>query len=167
MLTARVIVWDKDHQNEIVTDIRNLISSHPEDTRFGYVLARLALPFVRRGEYDKAKKFLEAGRKISGELGVNPGFGFLVSAYLELKLGNPGKAKTYAEKACKAYKLNGTKVYYEMGHLFLGYAYSSLGQHEKSIDVMKQTLDSRSISTRFRSHSFLASTYLLSHGQTL
>ena len=158
--TARVIVWDKAHQNEIVTDIRKLISSHPEDTRFGYLLSGLAGSFLGRGEYAKSKKLLEADRKISSELGVNPGFGFAISAILEHYLSNPEKAKTYAEQAVKAYKRNGKKSYYEGGLLFLGMAYSFLGQHEKAISLLKQTLDSRSMTIRARSHDYLAWAYL-------
>ena len=138
---ARVIVWEKGRQDQIESDLLELIRSHPEDQQFRDLVAYMAACFHQIGEYERLQNLHKMIRK-NPEIDwarVYPQF-FSVLTDFEMRLGRNLKAKEYAEEALKGARRFGNR-YMESSRLRkLAEIASNLKQYEEANLLLEQSL---------------------------
>jgi CHAT domain-containing protein len=138
---ARVIVWEKGHQDQIENDLLGLIRSHPGDQQFRGLVAYMASCFFQMGEYEKLQnlhKMIRENPEIDWAR-VYPQFVGKLADF-EMRVGRNLKAKEYAEEALKGARHFGNQIA-ESGLLrLLAQIVSNLKQYEEANLLLEQAL---------------------------
>ncbi len=140
-LIVRVIVWDKDRQDQIESDLLELVRAHPQDQQVRDLVARMVFCLSQIGEYEKVENLHKMMREAPGIDwdGAYP-YALHVISDVERSLGRNESAKTYAEEALKGFKRYGNQ-YLESSTLSrLGAIASNLGKYEEANRLLEESL---------------------------
>jgi CHAT domain-containing protein/Tfp pilus assembly protein PilF len=134
-IAATVVVWDRQHQDQIERDVQQIIyRDFSKNQQFNYILSYLPSCFFRAGEYEQAEKHLKL-RRYHGST-----WAFMVSSANEYELGRYDKAKDYAETAVEAARKRGNKLMLGSALRHLARALTGTGEHQKAIRVSEETV---------------------------
>jgi CHAT domain-containing protein len=138
---ARVIVWEKGHQDQIENDLLELIRSHPEDRQFRELVAFMAGCLYQISEYEKLQnlyKMIRDNPEIDWARVYPQFFGILTD--FEVRFGRNLKAKEYGEEALKGARRFGNR-YAESNRLRqLADIAANLKQYEEANLLLEQSL---------------------------
>jgi CHAT domain-containing protein len=138
---ARVIVWEKGHQDQIENDLLELIRSHPEDRQFRELVAFMAGCLYQISEYEKLQnlyKMIRDNPEIDWARVYPQFFGILTD--FEVRFGRNLKAKEYGEEALKGARRFGNR-YAESNRLRqLADIAANLKQDEEANLLLEQSL---------------------------
>jgi CHAT domain-containing protein len=138
---ARVIVWEKGHQDQIENDLLELIRSHPEDRQFRELVPFMAGCLYQTAEYEKLQnlhKMIIENPEIDWARVYPQFFGWLTE--FEMRFGRNVIAKGYAEEALKGARRFGNR-YAESNRLRqLANIAANLKQYEEANLLLEQSL---------------------------
>jgi CHAT domain-containing protein/Tfp pilus assembly protein PilF len=109
-ITVRAIVWEKDRQDQIESDLLRLIRDHPKDPQFRFLVAFMANCLNLIGEYQKVQNLYRM-MKENPDLDWDKVYPYVLQ-YLsdfERQLGRNESAKTYLEESLKGVRRYGNK----------------------------------------------------------
>jgi CHAT domain-containing protein/uncharacterized protein HemY len=141
-LIARVIVWEKGHQDQIEGDLLELIRAHPNDRQFCDLVAYMAHCFIQMREYERVQN-LHKMMKETPEIdwGAARPLILLAISDLERFLGRKERAKAYAEEVLKSVKEYGNRYTESMTLGRLGMITSDLQQYEEANRYLEKSLE--------------------------
>jgi len=140
-LIVRVIVWEKDHLDQINIDLFELIRTRPNDRQFRGLVAQMAFCLYQMGEYEKVQnlhKMVVETPEV--DWGAAHPFMLLVISDLEGSLGRNERAKTYAEEVLKSIKVYGNRYMESMTLAYLSRIASNLRQYEEANQYLEESL---------------------------
>jgi len=127
-ITATVIVWDSQHQDNIEKDIKKLRRRYAGDPQFKFLNRAVAAVFTGAGDYSKSKEV--AGKRPT-----------LVSAMNEYWLGHYEEAKTRAATIRRNNQALGNKRAEGAALIAMARAASALGQYDEAVELSEEALD--------------------------
>jgi len=141
-ITARAIVWEKGHQDQIESDLLGLIRDHPKDPQFRFLVAFMANCLGPIGEYQKVQNLYRM-MKENPDLDwdkVYPVVLYHLSDF-ERMLGRNEAAKAYLEESLKGVRRYGNK--YEESNVLqrLGKVAFNQKRYEEANELLKQALE--------------------------
>jgi CHAT domain-containing protein len=138
---ARVIVWEKGHQDQIENDLLELIRIHPEDRQIRDLVPFMAGCLYQISEYEKLQnlyKMIRDNPEIDWARVYPQFFGILTD--FEVRFGRNLKAKEYGEEALKGARRFGNR-YAESNRLRqLADIAANLKQYEEANLLLEQSL---------------------------
>ena len=141
-ITARAIVWEKDRQDQIESDLLRLIRDHPKDPQFRFLVAFMANCLHRIGEYQKVENLYRM-MKENPDLDWDKVYPY-VFQYLsdfERQLGRNESAKAYLEESLKGVRRYGNKHEESMILQRLGRVALNQKKYEEGNQLLKQALE--------------------------
>ncbi len=138
---ARVIVWEKERQDQIEGDLLELIRTHPKDQQFRDLVAMMANCFNQMGEYQKVQNLLKMIRE-NPEIDWARVYPTVLNAcaFIERLLGRYERAKAYLEESLNRSKPFGNR-YMESSILrHMAQAASNLRQYGEANRLLEQSL---------------------------
>jgi CHAT domain-containing protein/Tfp pilus assembly protein PilF len=107
---VRVIIWEKDRQDQIESDLLKLILDHPKDPQFRFLVAFMANCFGNIGEYQKVQNLYQMMRE-NPEIEWDRVFPTVLNhlSDFERMLGRNENAKVYLEEALKGARRFGNR----------------------------------------------------------
>lgn len=109
-IKVRIMIWEKDHQDQIESDLLGLIRAHPKDQQFQDLIAYMARCLGNIGEYQKVQdlyKMMKENPKIEWDR-VFP-MVLLVLSNFERSLGRNDRAKAYLEESLQSARRYGNR----------------------------------------------------------
>jgi CHAT domain-containing protein/Tfp pilus assembly protein PilF len=109
-ITASAIVWEKDRQDQIESDLLKLIRDYPKDPQFRFLVAFMANCFGNIGEYQKVQNLYQM-MKENPEIEWDRVFPTVLNhlSDFERMLGRNENAKVYLEEALKGARRFGNR----------------------------------------------------------
>jgi CHAT domain-containing protein/predicted negative regulator of RcsB-dependent stress response len=138
---SRVIVWEKERQDQIEGDLLELIRTHPKDQQFRDTVAMMANCFNQTGEYQRVQNLLKMIRD-NPEIDWARVYPSVLNAcaFTERLLGRYERAKAYLEESLNRSKPFGNR-YMESSILRqMAQAASNLRQYEEANRLLEQSL---------------------------
>lgn len=138
---ARVIVWEKERQDQIEGDLLELIRTHPKDQQFRDMVAPMATFFNQTGEYQRVQNLLKMIRE-NPEIDWARVYPSVLNAcaFIERLLGRYERAKAYLKESLNRSKPFGNR-YTESSILRqMAQAASNLRQYEEANRLLEQSL---------------------------
>jgi tetratricopeptide (TPR) repeat protein len=133
-ITVRVIIWEKDRQDQIESDLLGLIRAHPEDQQFRDLIAFMANCLGNIREYQKVEnlyKMMKENPEIEWDRGVFPTVLNKLSD-LGRSLGRNDRAKAYLEESLKSARRYGNRYMESMILRRLAIAASNQKNYEEA-----------------------------------
>ena len=127
-ITATVIVWDSQHQDNIEKDIKTLQRRHAKNPQFKFLKWAIAGTFTAAGDYTRSEEL--TGKRPS-----------VVSAMNEYWLGHYEEAKDRAAIMYDKSRSTGNKRIQGLALIPMARAVSALGQYDEAIRLSEEALD--------------------------
>jgi len=140
-ITVRVIIWEKDGQDQIESDLLELIRAHPEDQQFRDLIAFMAKCLGNIGEYQKVEnlyKMMKENPEIERDR-VFPMVLIHLSDF-ERSLGRNDRAKAYLEESLKSTRRYGNRKMESRTLRRLAMAASNEKNYEEANLLFEQSL---------------------------
>jgi CHAT domain-containing protein/Tfp pilus assembly protein PilF len=140
-ITVRVIVWEKDRQDQIERDLLKLIHDHPKDPQFRFLVAFMANCFGNIGEYQKVQNLYQMMRE-NPEIEWDRVFPTVLNhlSDFERMLGRNENAKVYLEEALKGARRFGNRYMESIIISRLGRAEFNQKRYEQAHLLFEQSL---------------------------
>ncbi len=139
-LSASVLVWEREHEAQIESDLEQLLSSGLWDQRPAHVWTALAQHFSRVGDHLRAERLLRRlreGLRGRGEMEV---LVLVISSMNEFGLGNYEAARAYARRASEIAKERGLGTHRGLALLYEARALSRLGKHREAVGLLEDAI---------------------------
>jgi CHAT domain-containing protein len=141
-ITARAIVWEKDRQDQIESDLLRLIRDHPKDPQFRFLVAFMANCLGTIGEYQKVQNLYKM-MKENPDLDWDKVYPYVLE-YLsdfERQLGRNESAKAHLEESLKGVRRYGNRHEESMVLQRLGRVAFNQKKYEEASQLLKQALE--------------------------
>jgi CHAT domain-containing protein len=141
-ITARAIVWEKDRQDQIESDLLRLIRDHPKDPQFRFLVAFMANCLGTIGEYQKVQNLYKM-MKENPDLDWDKVYPYVLE-YLsdfERQLGRNESAKAHLEESLKGVRRYGNRHEESMVLKRLGRVAFNQKKYEEASQLLKQALE--------------------------
>ena len=141
-ITARAIVWEKDRQDQIESDLLKLIRDHPKDPQFRFLVAFMANCLGPIGEYQKVQNLYKM-MKENPDLDWSKVYPVVLNhlSDLERMLGRNESAKAHLEESLKGVRRYGNKYEESMVLQRLGRVASNQKKYEEANQLLEQALE--------------------------
>jgi CHAT domain-containing protein/Tfp pilus assembly protein PilF len=141
-ITARAIVWEKDRQDQIESDLLRLIRDHPKDPQFRFLVAFMANCLGPIGEYQKVQNLYKM-MKENPDLDWDKVYSVVLNhlSDFERQQGRNESAKAYLEESLKGVRHYGNKYEESMVLQRLGRVAFNQKKYEEANQLLEQALE--------------------------